>query len=106
MTVRQWIAGRSPRPPEALENRILALLGPAADDDVAATTDACLRAAAGALESLVRERRFEREDALELLAIDALTTYAYEYVAAAAPAADLESAARDGITRLGKVADD
>jgi len=58
---------------------VFAVLGRDADADEAPTADLCLGAAARALDALLSENRFDRESALDLLAIDALTTYAYEY---------------------------
>lgn len=89
MTVREWIAGRTP-PPPSLANRILAVLGADADADESEAAEICLAAAARALDALLAESRFARDSALELLAIDALTTYAYEHA----------SSSRDGVRRL------
>jgi len=58
---------------------VFAVLGRDADADESRTADICLVAAARALDALLSENRFDRESALDLLAIDALTTYAYEY---------------------------
>lgn len=69
-----------------LARQILAVLGRDADADEARTAEVCLEAAARALDGLLSENRFARESALDLLAIDALTTYAYEH-ASQSPAA-------------------
>lgn len=79
MTVREWVAQRTPPPPSTLTRHVFAVLGRDADADEAKTADICLVAAARALDGLLSENRFDRESALDLLAIDALTTYAYEY---------------------------
>jgi len=68
-----------PPPPSSLTRQVFAVLGRDADADEARTADICLLAAARALDGLLSENRFDRESALDLLAIDALTTYAYEY---------------------------
>jgi hypothetical protein len=65
---------------------MIAALGPAADADESATPDASVQAAARALEGLVADARYGRESALDLLAIDALTTQAFEYASEHAPA--------------------
>lgn len=39
----------------------------------------CLDAAVRLLDTILAERRFERDSALELLTVDALMTYAFEY---------------------------
>ena len=90
MTVREWIAGHTPPPPTSLADRILGMLGDDAESDAVETAEICLAAAARALDSLLAEGRFARDSALELLAIDALTTYAYEHA----------SLSREGIQRL------
>lgn len=83
MTVREWIIRRTPAPPSSLTRQVLALLGPDAQADEGQTAEICLVAAARALDGLLSENRFARESAVELLAIDALTTYAYEYASQA-----------------------
>jgi hypothetical protein len=79
VTVREWIERRTPAAPSTLTRQVLVLLGSDADADEARAADVCLEAAARALEGLLSENRFARESAVELLAIDALTTYAYEH---------------------------
>jgi hypothetical protein len=64
------------------------------------TSDACLAAAARTLEGLLSAHRFARDSALELLAIDALTTCAFEHASqTSASERELESLAERG-TRL------
>jgi hypothetical protein len=46
---------------------------------VSRTAELCLAAAKRSLAALVRDNHFAREHAIELLAIDALTTFAFEY---------------------------
>ena len=84
MTVRDWIASQQPAAPPALMQQMLRILGAEAEEREARTTDICLNAAARALEAILRENRFAREDAAELLAIDALTTYAFEHASGSA----------------------
>jgi hypothetical protein len=52
---------------------------------------------------MIEERRFGREGALDLLVIDALTTYAYEY-ASVASSSDVAIAAAEGIRQFGDIA--
>lgn len=79
MTVRDWIARRAPPPPPALTEQVLALLGADADASESRAGELCLAAATRSLDALLSENRFGRDSALELLAIDALTTYAFEH---------------------------
>lgn len=79
MTVREWLERRTPRPPQTLTTQVLAALGADAEADEAQTAEVCLAAASRTLDGLLSENRFARESALELLAVDALTTYAYEH---------------------------
>lgn len=93
-TVERWLATREPAPPPALAARLRELLGPSA---LAArereATEVLLAAGEAVLARLLREAKTTRESALDLLAADALVTYAFE-AAAEAPAALEERAAR------------
>jgi hypothetical protein len=79
MTVRDWVELRTPRPPAALVQRMFEFLGADVSSDAQETAELCLAAAERALSSLVETGRFGRDSALDLLAIDALTTYAFEH---------------------------
>lgn len=83
MTVRDWLAHREPSPPHVLRERVesLALAVPDQPDDPAATL---LAAAEAALKRISNCAAGDRATALDLLAIDALVTYAFE-VAAGTP---------------------
>jgi hypothetical protein len=79
--VRAWLAGRSPRPPDAL-----ALSVPQGPGSVA---ERLTDAGVAALERALAEAG-ERRGAFELLAADALLTYACERAASSAdPEAEL-----------------
>jgi hypothetical protein len=78
-TVRDWITSRSPASRPALTEQILAALGRDAEAPEAQTAKVCLAAAARGLDALLSENRFGRDSALDLLTIDALTTYAFEH---------------------------
>jgi hypothetical protein len=78
MTVEAWLRSRTPVPPAPLLARVLAALGDDAARDASEADTICLDAAARLLEPLLREERPGRECALDLLAADALATYAFE----------------------------
>ena len=79
---------------------MIELIGHDADDQVDATPRVCLTAASTHLASIIRQRRYERESALDLLAVDALVTYAFEH-ASSTPGLDLERLSGDAIKALG-----
>ncbi len=102
MTLGDWLDRRRPLPPEALGRRIVELVlasEPGGNTDPAA---ACLQAAEGALQRLVCRGDNGRADALDLLAIDALVTYAFEAVAD--EPWRIEDLALDAMRRLSRVA--
>ena len=78
MTLARWLDARAPAPPAALRDRIDAALG---DDLTRESTDvfeACLAAAERLVRTLLGENATSRDSALDLLAADALVTYAFE----------------------------
>jgi uncharacterized membrane protein len=81
MTVREWLARREPAPPAALLARVEAVLGDAVGDSAADATQVCLRAAERLVTDVLRGDCASRESALDLLAADALVTYAFEAAA-------------------------
>ena len=103
MTVQDWLDSRTPPPPAVLLNGVRAALGNDLSTDVDRTTEVCLGAAEQALRAIIDARRFEREGALDLLVVDALTTYAYEY-ASSTQVTDVGSAADEGIRQFGAIA--
>jgi hypothetical protein len=78
MTIGEWLATRTPEPPPQLMRRVRDALGDVATDDARFTTDRCVEAAARAVAQLLREGRTARESAADLLAADALVTFAFE----------------------------
>ena len=82
MTVRDWLADREPSPPRVLRERVeaLALAVPEQPGDPASTR---IDAAQAALARLPRDGAADRATALDLLAVDALVTYAFEFAATA-----------------------
>jgi hypothetical protein len=78
MTIGEWLATRTPAPPPQLMQRIRDALGPAADDDARTTAERCVEAAERVVARLLHDGRTGRESAADLLAADALVTYAFE----------------------------
>jgi uncharacterized membrane protein len=62
------------------------------------TFDACLRAGAQLVESLLRNNATSRDSALDLLAADALVTYAFE--SACDRPGELSARAREAMVRI------
>ena len=94
--VSAWLRGRTPVPPPQLAARIDAFTARIADRDPSA--DAFLDAAEVAMGAVLRDGCLTRESALDLLAVDALVTYAFE--AAADDADQLEHRAVRALTRI------
>ena len=82
MTLERWLHTRVPAPPAALAARILEAVeaSPRAPD--AHHADALLDAGQALLRQLLRADRTSRHGAIDLLAADALVTYAFEAAAA------------------------
>lgn len=105
MTVREWIAQRTPPPPPALSARMLTALGNDADLPASRTAEVCLAAATRSLEVILSGSRFTREEggALDLLTVDGLTACAFEYASQSGSAQALEAFAEQGAYRLGQL---
>jgi hypothetical protein len=101
ITVADWLASRTPEPPERLLERIRETLGPALDGGMEEFPDAAIEGALTLMRRVMREPQ-SREEAVDLLAADALVTYAFEAVAED-PAA-LDARAQDAIRRIAKLA--
>jgi hypothetical protein len=93
VTVGEWLATRTPAPPERLARHVRETLGSALGRDVREGTAVLLDAAESLLRDLLASPAAGRERALDLLAVDALVTYAFE-------------AASDGPATLGRRADE
>jgi len=78
VTLRDWLGAREPAQPSALARRIVELAAPyeQASGDIA---ERCLTAAEQALSALLMSDVTSRRGAVDLLAIDALVTYAFEF---------------------------
>lgn len=103
MTLGAWLAERSPAPPPRLAERIHEALGVRVNANAEGAPALCVDAAAELLRELLSRSSTGRESALELLAVDALVTYAFE--AAATNPASLTMTANAAMARLSLVAE-
>jgi hypothetical protein len=104
VTVAEWIQRRSAEVPETLRTEVLDALGVEGRSDERETPQICLRASRRVLETLLRDRAFTRDSAIELLAADALATFAFEYAAEHAwSATELSGLAHRGAGDLGEL---
>lgn len=101
MNVRDWLAHREPSPPRVLRERVeaLALAVPQREGDPAGTL---LDAAEAALAGLATRPADDRATALDLLAVDALVTYALEWTAENPD--DIPRRSERAMSRLSRVA--
>ena len=101
MSFRRWLDSRTPPPPDALRERLEAVAYPAM---TSSTPDpgALIDAAEHLLGALLRNDAPRSARALDLLAADALVTYAFE--AAAEDASSLERLTSDAMRRLSAIA--
>ncbi len=81
MTISEWLDAREPRPPVALDGRVRVAIGADLARDVADVAPVCVAAAERTLATLLETTMMQREHAFELLAADALLTYAFESAA-------------------------
>ena len=101
MTLGDWLRTREPAPPPALAARVQELTAAwLALEDGFAT--ALVDAGVASLERVLSARPGGREVALDLLATDAIVTYAFE--AAANTPKELDALGGSALTRLGGVA--
>lgn len=97
-TVGEWMARMDPAPPLALHQRLCDLVSPFASRPVAEVPEACLEAGERLLDELLTSGSTTRSTALDLLAVDALITYAFQ--AAADDPARLEERAARAMKRI------
>ena len=84
---------------------MIAMLGARADALSDRGAEVFLDAARSALAALLAERRFDRDGALDLLAIDALMTFAYEHAAEhVRTIAELDALTRRGVALVAPLA--
>jgi hypothetical protein len=101
VTLGAWLRERSPEPPARLSSRVEERLGADLDAAAAQAAPLCVAAAERLLAELLRRASTGRESALDLLAVDALVTYALE--AAAASPESIERVSTDAMLRLAAV---
>ena len=99
MTLGTWLRARRPSPPERLLARIEEILGDRCQRDATDATELCLDAAERLLRDLTSRSSMRRDAALDLLTVDALTTYAFE--AAAEDSDAIGARASAAMARLG-----
>lgn len=81
MTVGEWLSARTPVPPSPLAERLDAALGARQSEDSARVFETVLATAESLLAELIALECAQRDRALDLLAVDALVTYAFEAAA-------------------------
>jgi uncharacterized membrane protein len=99
VTVGEWLDTRTPPAPAALAARLRSAVGAALSNDAIEAPGVLLAAAEERLRAFVAEGEGARQDALDLLAIDALVTYAFEAAADAAPD-ETDELARGAVARI------
>lgn len=97
-SVGQWLSELHPAPPPALAQRLAIALAPFAAEPADRAPEACLEAGERLLDELLASGSTNRGSALDLLAVDALVTYAF-HAAADAPER-LEARAARAMARL------
>jgi len=102
MTLSAWLDARRPAPPVRLRARIDAALGRALESDANDAAAACLRAGERLTRELLQENATSRDSALDLLAADALVTYAFE--AASERPSELAAQSRAAMVRIAALA--
>jgi hypothetical protein len=84
---------------------MMTMLGAGADLPSSRGAGIFLESARAALAALLEGKRYGRDSALDLLAVDALMTFAYEHAAEHAErAADLRALAHQGVTLVAPLA--
>jgi hypothetical protein len=78
VTVGEWLRTRVPPPPPDLAERMDIVLGDALEEPVERASDLLLASGERLVAGLLRNNSTTRESALDLLAADALVTYAFE----------------------------
>ena len=104
-TVASWLASRTPVPPGQLASRIEQFVATPTAGGVTgvAPVERLLDAAEGAMRAVLHDGCLTRDSALDLLAVDALVTYAFE--AAADRPEDLEMLATGALARIAALAE-
>jgi hypothetical protein len=97
-TVGEWLLALQPSPPRALALRLSELLAPYLKLPADEAPEACLEAGERLLDTLLASGSTSRNSALDLLAVDALVTYAFQ--ATADDPRRLESRAARAMARI------
>ena len=98
MTIADWLRTCTLRPPDTLAVRIAAVLGDDEQRPVEELPEVFLHAAERLVADLLRSGSTSRDTALDLLAADALVTYAFE--AASAHPETIGARAEAAMTRI------
>jgi len=80
-TVGGWLQALQPSPPRALASRLSELLAPYLTRPCEQAAESCLEAGERLLDTLLASGSTSRGSALDLLAVDALVTYAFQATA-------------------------
>jgi hypothetical protein len=104
MTIGEWLANRKPEPPAELFSTLRGMLGHEVEADASSAAEILLKTAEQRLRQLVAKGETGRAVANDLLAIDALTTYALE--AATESLESLGDFADGAMRRLSSTAND
>jgi hypothetical protein len=81
VTVGEWLSTRTPAPPAPLAARVRSALGARMSDRSSSAHEDALAAAESLLAELLALDCAKRDRALDLLAVDAMVTYAFEAAA-------------------------
>lgn len=100
-TVRDWLAAVTPPPPASLAARLATVLAPHADRPESDVPACCLEAGEALLEEILSSGSTSRDTALDLLAVDALVTYAFQE--ASGDALTLEARAARAMARIAAI---
>ena len=101
-SIGEWFTALRPSPPPALGRRLSELLAPYAELPPSQLPESCLAAGELLLNSLLASGSTTRGTALDLLAADALVTYAFQ--AAASEPHRIEARAIGAMTRIASLA--
>ena len=101
-TLTDWLASRAPEPPSQLAERIASAVARSHHSADAVPADALIDAGEGAMQAVLAEGCLTRPSALDLLAVDAIVTYAFE--AAADHPEQLEDRAAEALARIAALA--
>jgi hypothetical protein len=95
-SLASWLATRTPAPPPALSHRMREALSGRLSRSAAEAPVECLAAGEAVLADLLARGRTSREAAIDLLAADALVTYAFEAMAENVATAEVRASLAGG----------